>query len=48
MAIRILVCGGTFDKQYDEITGRLYFENTHVPEMLRLGRCRVDLQTVWR
>jgi hypothetical protein len=44
MAIRILVCGGTFDKQYDEITGRLYFENTHVPEMLRLGRCRVDLQ----
>ena len=44
MAIRILVCGGTFDKQYDEITGRLYFEDTHVPEMLRLGRCRVDLQ----
>jgi L-asparaginase len=39
--IRILVCGGTFDKQYDEITGRLFFKDTHVSEMLRLGRSRV-------
>jgi L-asparaginase len=39
--IRILVCGGTFDKQYDEISGRLFFKDTHVPEMLRLGRSRV-------
>jgi L-asparaginase len=44
MAIRIFVCGGTFDKQYDEITGRLFFKDTHVPEMLRLGRSRVDVQ----
>ena len=43
MAIRILVCGGTFDKKYDEITGRLFFKDTHVPEMLRLGRSRVDV-----
>ncbi len=43
MTIRILVCGGTFDKQYDEITGRLFFNDTHVPEMLRLGRSRVDV-----
>ena len=43
MAIRILVCGGTFDKQYDEIHGRLFFKSTHVPEMLRLGRSRVDV-----
>jgi L-asparaginase len=42
--IRILVCGGTFDKQYDEITGRLFFTRTHVPEMLRLGRSRVDVE----
>jgi L-asparaginase len=41
--IRILVCGGTFDKQYDEITGRLFFKDSHVPEMLRLGRSRVAL-----
>ena len=39
--IRILVCGGTFDKQYDEISGRLFFKDTHVSEMLRLGRSRV-------
>ena len=43
MKIRILVTGGTFDKEYDELTGRLYFRDTHVPEMLRRGRCRLDL-----
>ena len=41
--IAILVCGGTFDKRYDEISGRLFFRDTHVPEMLRLGRSRVDV-----
>jgi L-asparaginase len=41
--IRILVCGGTFDKKYDEITGRLFFKDTHVAEMLRLGRSRVPV-----
>jgi L-asparaginase len=43
MPIRILVTGGTFDKEYDELTGRLSFRDTHVPEMLRLGRCRVEV-----
>jgi L-asparaginase len=43
MALRILVTGGTFDKRYDELTGRLYFRDTHVPEMLERGRCRVDV-----
>jgi L-asparaginase len=43
MAIRILVTGGTFDKEYDELSGRLYFLETHVPEMLRRGRCRLDV-----
>jgi L-asparaginase len=41
--IRVLVTGGTFDKTYDEIRGRLSFGATHVPEMLRLGRSRVAL-----
>jgi L-asparaginase len=41
--IRILVTGGTFDKQYDEVSGRLFFRATHVPEMLRLGRSRLDV-----
>ena len=26
MRIRILVTGGTFDKEYDELTGRLFFK----------------------
>src|SRR5205809_4925594 len=41
--ISILVTGGTFDKQYNELTGRLTFKDTHLPEMLRLGRCRVEV-----
>ena len=41
--IAILVTGGTFDKQYNELTGALAFKDTHVPEMLRLGRCRIDV-----
>jgi L-asparaginase len=43
MTIRIFVTGGTFDKEYNELTGELYFKDTHVREMLRLGRCKVDL-----
>ena len=41
--IRIFVTGGTFDKQYKELTGALAFSRTHLPEMLRLGRSRVDV-----
>lgn len=44
MSIRILVTGGTFDKEYDMINGKLDFEETHVPEMLKLGRCTLDLE----
>jgi L-asparaginase len=43
MAIRLFITGGTFDKTYDEISGRLDFRDTHVHEMLRLGRCRLDV-----
>jgi L-asparaginase len=44
MAIRLFVTGGTFDKEYDEIRGRLYFQDTHLPQMLELGRCRLDVE----
>ncbi len=43
--IRIFITGGTFDKEYDEIGGRLFFKDSHVPEMLRLGRCLVPVET---
>lgn len=41
MTIKILVTGGTFDKEYNPLTGQLYFNETHVLEMLRLGRSRL-------
>ncbi len=43
MPIRILVTGGTFDKEYDELSGQLFFKDTHIGEMLRLGRSRVEV-----
>ena len=44
MAIRILITGGTFDKEYNEITGELFFKDTHMLELLRLGRCKLDVE----
>jgi L-asparaginase len=44
MAIRIFVTGGTFDKEYNELEGTLYFKNTHLQEMLDLGRCKVKVE----
>ena len=43
MGVKILVTGGTFDKEYDEITGKLYFNATHLPEILHLGRCALTV-----
>lgn len=43
MAIRIFVTGGTFDKEYNELNGQLYFKDTHLHEMLILGRSRVEV-----
>jgi L-asparaginase len=44
MAIRIFVTGGTFDKEYNELNGDLYFKDTHLHEMLRLGRSKLNLE----
>jgi L-asparaginase len=44
MTIRIYITGGTFDKEYNELQGILFFKDTHLPEMLRLGRCKVDVE----
>lgn len=42
--IQIFVTGGTFDKSYNHIQGALYFEKTHLPEMLERSRCQLDIQ----
>ncbi len=41
--IRVFATGGTFDKEYDDLRGTLFFQNTHVPQMLHLGRCRLNV-----
>ncbi len=45
MKIQIFVTGGTFDKEYNEFNGSLYFNQSHLSEMLNLGRSRVPLDT---
>ena len=43
MVVRIFITGGTFDKEYDEINGKLFFKDTHMREMLDLGRAKIDV-----
>lgn len=43
MTIKILITGGTFDKEYDELNGKLFFKDTHLPEILKLGRSNLSL-----
>ena len=44
MGIKILVTGGTFDKEYDELEGKLFFKDTHIQEMLEVGRCKLPIK----
>ena len=41
--IQVFVTGGTFDKEYNYISGELYFKDTHLKEMFKLGRCALDI-----
>ena len=41
--IQIFVTGGTFDKEYNFITGELFFKDTHLNEMFERGRCTADV-----
>jgi L-asparaginase len=42
--IKIFVTGGTFDKEYNELTGELFFQDTHTRDMLALGRCLLEVE----
>lgn len=44
MAIRLIITGGTFDKQYDELNGELTFRQTHLPEILKSSRCTIPIE----
>ncbi len=41
--IQVFVTGGTFDKEYNFITGQLYFKDTHLHEMFERGRSKLDI-----
>jgi L-asparaginase len=45
MAIRIFITGGTFDKEYNELNGQLYFKDSHLSDLLDMGRSKVPVQT---
>ena len=44
MAVRILITGGTFDKEYNELTGQLFFKDTHMHDLLEMGRSKVPVE----
>ena len=44
MSIRIFITGGTFDKEYNELNGQLYFKDTHLNDLLEMGRSKVPVQ----
>jgi L-asparaginase len=48
MDIKLFVTGGTFDKEYNELTGQLFFKDTHIYDMLNLGRSllKINIQTL--
>lgn len=44
MAIRIFITGGTFDKEYNELNGKLYFKDSHLSDLLEMGRSKVPVE----
>ena len=44
MSIRLFITGGTFDKEYNMLNGQLYFKDTHLHDLLALGRCTVPVE----
>lgn len=44
MTVRIFITGGTFDKEYNEINGQLYFKDTHLHDLLEMGRNKVQVE----
>ena len=43
MQIQVFITGGTFDKEYNELTGELYFRDTHLKQMLEQGRSHLNI-----
>lgn len=43
MQVQIFITGGTFDKEYNELNGDLYFRDTHLQQMLQQGRSQLNV-----
>ena len=43
MTLRILATGGTFDKHYDELAGKLGFGASHLPQVIARSRITVPV-----
>ena len=41
--IKLFATGGTFDKEFNEINGELFFKKTNLYKLLELGRCKLDI-----
>ena len=42
MSIQIFITGGTIDKKYNELSGGLIFDKTHIVDMLNRSRCMTE------
>ena len=42
--IKIFATGGTFDREFNELNGELYFKETNLFKLLELGRSQMDVK----
>jgi len=45
MAIKIIITGGTIDAKYNELSGKLIYEQTHLSKILRQARFTLNIST---
>ncbi len=43
MSLRIIATGGTFDKHYDELSGKLGFSSSHLPQVIARSRMTIPV-----
>ena len=43
MTLRLIATGGTFDKHYDEINGKLDFADSHLPQVIARARLTIPV-----
>lgn len=44
MSIRLFITGGTFDKEYNELEEKLLFKDTHMGDILKQARSKLDIK----